>query len=170
MEPVALPPTLTMIRCDRRAMTLTTAGCGRLWAAAQAKHADGRLEPWEGIATCRTCPIGAKNAGREADAVFEPAAALACICPRCDRPAARLINDLLCISCYNRDLEAKRGRDAKGRRPKLCDQLHDERLAVMADGAARIETVPRVIGPLEAMLRVARHAKAPMSFGWAPAP
>ena len=166
MEP---NPTPTMMRCDRRTMTLTAAGCGRLWSAAQAKHAEGKLEPWEGIATCRTCPIGAKNAGREAEAVFQPAAALACICPRCDRPAARLINERLCISCYNRDREALRGRDAKGRRPRLCDQLHDERIAVMADGSARIQIVSRVIGPVEAMIHISRNAKAPIAFGWAPA-
>ena len=154
------------MHCGRRNMTLTHAGCGRLWEAAQAKHAAKKLEPWEGIAACWTCPIGARNAGREAEAVFEPAAALACICPRCDRPASRLINGRLCISCYNRDREALVGRDAKGNRPVLCDQLHDERIVVMADGSARIESVPRVISPVEAMIRIARHAKAPVAFGW----
>ena len=156
-----------MMRCVRRDMTLTQAGCGRLWEAAQAKHAATKLQPWEGITTCRTCPIGAKNAGTPMEAVFQPAAVLACICPRCDRPAARLINKRLCISCYNRDREALIGRDAKGNRPRLCDQLHDERLAISTDGGTRIETVTRVIGPTEAMLRVARDAKGPISFGWA---
>src|SRR5450759_2593872 len=101
-------------------MTLSTSGCGRLWEAAQIKHAAKKLEPWEGIATCHTCPIGARNAGREMEAVFQPAAALACYCPRCNRPASRLINGRLCISCYNRDREAAIGRNAKGSRPRLC--------------------------------------------------
>jgi hypothetical protein len=34
-------------------MTLTQAGCGRLWEAAQAKHAAKTLQPWEGITACR---------------------------------------------------------------------------------------------------------------------
>src|ERR1035437_9016007 len=107
MEPAARHPSgLEMMRCDRRDMTLSTAGCGRLWEAAQIKHAAKKLEVWEGIAACHTCPIGARNAGREVEAVFQPAAALAAYCPRCSKPASRLINGRLCISCYNRDREA----------------------------------------------------------------
>ena len=163
MEP---HPTPTIMRCDRRTMTLTAAGCGRLWSAAQVKYAEKTLQPWEGMATCRTCPIGAKNAGREVEAVFQPAAALARICPRCTRPASRLIKERHCISCYNRDQEALRGRDAKGRRPALIDRLHTETLAVTGDGPERRVRIDHVLGPVEAMLRLARDAKAPVAFGW----
>ena len=160
------PVTLAMMRCKRRSMTLSVAGCGRLWGGAQQKFADGKLQPWMGIATCRTCPTGAHNAGRAAEAVFVPAAILATYCPRCALPAPRLIGGRLCISCYNRDREALVGRDAKGNRPKLCDRIHDECLIVIGNGDARKVDVSRVLGAAEAMIRVAREAKAPISFGW----
>ena len=161
--PPAHPPTM---QCERRELTLTHRGCGRLWEAAQAKHAAKKLQPWEGIVTCRTCPVGARNAGRQAEAVFVPAAILAAYCPRCSRPASRLINERLCVSCYNRDREALVGRDAKGNRPALCDRVHDARFVVIGDGRDREVSVCRVLDAAEAMRRVARDAKAPILFGW----
>ena len=64
---------------------------------------------------CARCPIGAHHAGRQA-----PSRHLAeSTCARCEGHASRIIQGRLCVSCYNRQGEAERGRDRKGNVPGL---------------------------------------------------
>jgi len=77
---------------------------------------------------CLGCPVGAEFAGRTATperqhAKFRiagksrAASISTCLwrrCIRCQRPAARLIASAYCPSCWNRTLELRRGRNAKG--------------------------------------------------------
>jgi hypothetical protein len=106
------------------------------------------------------------NAGEQISVVAEEVATLSKICPRCLQPAERIINDSLCISCYNRAREAQLGRNAKGGTPQLCARLHDIDMAVLADGELRVTTTHRTVGAAEAMIGVARHAQTALAFGW----
>ncbi len=162
MSSANAPP---LFRCPRQAMTLTAAGCARLWSSAQAK----KPAPYEGRAHCFTCPIGARHAGKPEAALFEPVQELKAYCPRCRRVAGRLINGRWCISCYNRQREAEKGRNAKGGVPKLAHRVHAIRVAmVAADAAAIVRELPAVTSMAEAMLYLAQQAKGPVQFGVAP--
>lgn len=157
-----------MVECSRMAARLSLAGCQRQWKAAQERIPAS----WESIAHCRACPIGAVRSGATVAAASAQAAtaALQTICPRCEKPSERLIKNHLCISCYNRDLEAKKGINAKGGRPTICDAIHAEAVAVTAagggDGAIRI--VGRVTTRAEAIAILARRGFS--VFGRAPMP
>jgi hypothetical protein len=77
-----------------------------------------------------------------------------------------MVRDRLCISCYNRDLEAEKGRNAKGTRPRLV--LRDVVLDVEDGGVVRRERHRRVASAAEAMLAEARRAKGRLAFRSAP--
>lgn len=152
-----------MMRCERQRVTLTHAGCARLWESVQ--KADTRPKPWEARAHCVGCPVGARNAGKPHEAAFVPAVVLQALCPRCRRISDRMVGKALCISCYNRDREAKLGRNAKGGRPRLCDQLRTVVLSVVAGDEVAALHQAAVVDVAEAILRAARQARHPMAFG-----
>lgn len=160
-----MQPTLEMMRCDRRNMTLSRPGCAKLWLSANTGEKDRRPKPWEGRAACVACPLGATNAGVEQSPVAGAVESIRMICPRCERPAQRLIHDRLCVSCYNREREVRIGRDRKGNRPGLTDRLHGVSLAITdATGTTRIRQV-EVVSCVEAMIAAARKATGWMAFG-----
>ena len=151
-----------MMQCARRNLRLSTAGCSRLWLSADAKAP----EPWESHAACRFCPVGAVNSGKSVEPLGELVASIRHICPRCDKPSDRLISNRLCIGCYNRDREARIGKNAKGSVPALCKQLYTQRLALGTGGAGvSIHLSPRVTSRAESMMTLARTTKEAMCFG-----
>lgn len=157
---------LTLIRCDRRALTLSRDGCAASWRAAERKRPD----PWEGRWHCRACPVGAAHAGRpqaETAAVVE---SLQRVCPRCGRRAMRIIQGRLCVSCYNREREVLKGRNAKGGVPQLTAVLHDETVLIVRDGLLFRHTLRRVTGATEAMLTLGKAATGALLFSRPPAP
>lgn len=163
----ALPATFF---CERQAMTLSEKGCVRLWKSARERRPDA----WEGRHNCLNCPIGAANAGVSAPEASAARAseALRMICPRCTRPAGRLVNAELCVSCYNRKREIARGRNCKGNPPiVLQSRLRDVTLCVSHDGtpAPAVEMFPAVMSLAEAMILAAKRANGPVTFSL-PAP
>lgn len=101
----------------------------------------------------------------------EASDALKRVCPRCTRPASRLINGQHCVSCYNRQREVLIGRNRKGTAPKkLLGMLHPEVLAVagQAGTEATVHLAASVASRVEAMLMLARKATGPICFGAAP--
>lgn len=142
-------------------MRLTTGACGKLWLSANGKV---RPQSWEGRAACVGCFTGAANAGQPIDLAAEAAAEWREVCPRCCRPTARLIGGEHCVSCYNRAREADIGRNRKGNRPALADQLHDEHLMVLEGRQAAVVTTGRVLDASELMVRAAKVANHPMVF------
>lgn len=160
MPPVRSAAAPAMMRCQRRSVTLAETSCAASWEAAQKK----RPEPWEGRWHCRSCALGAEKAGKPLPQTAIAADALSCLCPRCCRPSPRLINGHLCVSCYNRDREAARGRNAKGGMPRLTAKLHDVTLLVVEEGAVRRETLDRITGSQEAMIMLAKRARRPIAF------
>lgn len=153
-----------LFHCQRQNMRLTAAGCARLWRSAQDKG--NAPKPWEGRLACVTCPFGAANAGVKVSPVVESVAILSKVCSRCLRLSDRIIEGRLCISCYNRQAEADRGRNAKGGTPRLCAILHDMDVAVFSGEGIEITHAGPVLGAAEVIVAFARRAEAITSFGW----
>lgn len=155
---IELPPTFL---CDKLKMTLTKPGCARLFLSAERQ----KPEPWEARSACRNCSIGAAHAGRVVQAASVALDEIRRICPRCERPASRMIRGELCVSCYNRDREVTVGRNAKGHRPQLADKLHTFHLVVIQGGLSNVVHRPRVTGAPEAMVSLAKQIGQSVAFG-----
>lgn len=161
--PLVLPETF---RCDRQGMTLTVAGCARLFASTVKK----KPEPYEGRWHCQGCPIGAANAGAPVESIAIGGQDWRLVCARCLRRSDRLIHGRHCVSCFNRGREARIGRNKKGGRPKLIDRLRAVTLAMTrADGVTELVAAKAVIGPAEVMVQRARTATGRLAFGMPPA-
>jgi hypothetical protein len=145
-------------------MTLTRAGCSRLFKSTIEKPPAA----WEGRASCQNCAIGALYSGLKVAPTALAVKAMSLICPRCDKYAARLINERVCVSCYNRELEFRSGKNAKGTRPRLT--LRPGQI-VVRDGA-----IQRTVGfeflknHAEAIVILSKRAAGPLSFGLVPVP
>jgi hypothetical protein len=149
---------LDLFRCERQRSTMTRSGCTRMWLSAQAE----RPHPWEARHKCATCPIGAGHAGQTMSSVAEAVAALRLICPRCNRPSDRQIKGLICVGCYNRQLEAIKGVNGKGGKPRL--KLRSERVIVIENGTARLAQHQHALNLIEIIIIEARHAAGPLAF------
>lgn len=162
------PSATEMFRCDRQAMTLSVGGCARLWRSVKERRPD----PWEARHHCVGCPLGATHAGdTQAAAAHDRASeALRRLCPRCFRPANRLIRGRHCVSCYNRTREVARGRNAKGNPPVVVQaRLHAVTLAVgypwPSNRGSDAQTFIEVTSRIEAIILGAKRAKGPVFFG-----
>jgi hypothetical protein len=164
MQSMQYPNPIEMMRCERRAMTLSKPGCARLWESANGAKAP---EPWEARSACRGCAVGATSAGRTIRAVDTAADVWSVICCRCLQPASRLISATFCVSCYNRQREAIVGRNAKGTRPALSDRLFCARFAVGQGKGVRVVVRPHVTTAAEAMIQTAKtnSARGALAFG-----
>lgn len=152
-------------QCARQKMTLTVAGCRRLWVSAQEKRPD----PGEGRHSCLSCPIGAQHGGQApaAAAASRASEALRRFCPGCSRPASRLIHGLHCVSCYNRRREIAVGKNAKGNPPAVvAARIHDVALSVATPTSApAVEVFQAVASRVEAMVFAAKRAAGAIHFG-----
>lgn len=141
-------------------MRLTKTGCVTLFISANRKEAP---PSWEGRSACRSCPLGAEHAGRKpAPPVIDPV--LGTTCPRCLRPSAHLVWRRLCPSCDARAGEARRGRNAKGTKPKLMGRLAPRAVTVTVGDTVRLQRIESAIGLIEAWMAIARPLKAPVIF------
>lgn len=154
---------LPMITCERGPLRLTAASCARMWLSCRAK----RPEPWEGRFKCLDCPTGAGHAGC-VQAPPTVADRLKNICPRCGLERDRMVGNRFCVSCYNRDREVVVGRNGKGTRPRLTDQLHAVSLTIVEDGIVRQVMFERVTGRVEATLAAAKQARGSIVIGRPP--
>ena len=94
-----------MFSCEKLHATLSEQTCAQ-------RHLSGKF------LTCKDCAIGAANAGRP----IPENTRFSALCQRCRTTGNRLVSGRLCISCYNRELEFKKGKDRRGKKPSL--QLH----------------------------------------------
>jgi Zn finger protein HypA/HybF involved in hydrogenase expression len=150
---------LMMMRCDRQNMALSVQGCAKLYTSTIAL----RPQPWEARFGCLACPIGAANAGHPVVTTSESTELLRTICPRCRRRAFRVIQNRLCVSCWNREREVRVGRNGKGGKPRLV--LEPVVMAVVSSDAVRTIEAPMMSGMIEAMIAAARSATGPVAFG-----
>ena len=156
-------PALEMMRCDKRSMTLSKAGCAKLWLSAQ----ENRPKEWEGRFACIGCRVGAMSAGKPMPETAEAVEAWRMVCPRCRRPAQRMISGRFCISCWNRNREATASppKNSKGNPPRLLlDRLHSEIVVVSDGAAARIVREENVVDLTELIVLHARTATGALAF------
>jgi hypothetical protein len=150
-----------------RARLLTTA-CSKRWR--QAQVATGWAA--EQIERCRGCAIGAAHAGEKTvrySTLYDSP-----ICPRCGRGSARrLVGGNRCISCFNREREYIRGKNAKGSKPVHAIPLHRRTVRYAVEGGdVQDLTIPHSRDLVELMLTVLRTKRGRPSFyftGQAPA-
>ncbi len=137
-------------------LTLSTDSCAALWLRAK----KARYEPGSTIGICKGCDIGAQHAGRK----NEPVVPVVAGCVRCHRASLRLVNNLTCISCYNRERELVQGRNARGCKPIHLAPLGPVSLAYRVGSRVSQVTLRRVSGMLEAELSVVRRLQQSVDF------
>jgi len=124
-------------------LRLTKTGCETMFKRAQKADLETELS----LIPCRECETGSKNANVK----IVPRVQRMCV--RCERRefGLRLLSDMLCVSCWNRQSEVLKGRNARGCAPLKFKPLniydYDDDLIVVArnvDEAGRI--VERMTG------------------------
>jgi hypothetical protein len=145
---------------------MSTAACAKNYKAAPADAKSGRL------CGCIGCSVGSEHAG-----VSIPAPGISddVVCSRCLRSASqmressvgmRLVRGTICVSCYNREKEVIRGRNAKGTPPRKWARLFPAGIGYVSGGSFCVTKLPLVAHRVEAMLTVMRRAPGPVSIGW----
>lgn len=100
---------LRLFRCESQAATITVKSCLENYRLAKSEL---RTNYRPHLQHCAYCPIGACHAGEK------PRARARTICPRCHRPGPRFVwSSGLCVSCYNRMGEVRRGKNRNGNPP-----------------------------------------------------
>jgi len=143
--------------CTRLHAGLSTSTCATLWRAAN----DGRSERYT---ACRVCPVGAVHAGVP-NASRSPIRG-ALVCARCTRGATRLIGKRLCISCYNREREVIRGRNARGVMPRKLALLSGRRVLYLSNGRVNLVRSDRTTSDAELIVATMRDAVHSVAFAW----
>lgn len=136
-------------------LRLSVESCADQWRAAQKK----KPEVWSSLSVCRGCAVGAQHAGH-ADHVALPSDSVGgSLCTRCHHPSSRIICGRWCPSCYNRTLEVRKGRNARGKKPLQLPPLFTARIGVVQDGLVSTVEVRDVMTFVEAEMVVLRRAK-----------
>ena len=163
--------------------TMSPGACARNYASAPGVVRSGRLQG------CLGCAIGHQHAGAGNETVLpssEHVASTGSIgrsaCLRCRRsgrePSSRLIGRMrlirdhtICVSCYNREREVLRGKNAKGAPPRKWAGLYFTQVSYVKNAKAcwrAALTVP-VFDRIEAALLMLRRSGAQGIFFAAPA-
>lgn len=100
-------------------------------------------------ALCSQCPVGAAHAGQKLIAGISSK-----LCCRCGRTDQRLIRKQVCVSCFNREAEYLRGRNAKGVFPVHARPVRPADVFVAGHGPIHLD---RVAEPAEAVLMALRR-------------
>ena len=116
--------------CERLSAMLRPAACAQ-------RHRDA-LSSANGLhSACRRCPIGvahAENSSSKVPVSMMPHTA----CARCGARSQRLVNKRLCVSCYNREREARVGRNARGKSPICFQPVHRRDVMLRAPDGSRV--------------------------------
>ena len=146
-----------MFRCQTWRANLAVPSCAARWRKAQKARGEDAVIEWR---LCASCPIGAAHAG-------EPQMPRAAnfgtnVCCRCRRGTLRrMIGQRHCISCWNREAEWRKGRNARGNAPiKALAELRYLTLAVVLDpgqpGERTVEYTDIAIDEEELRLTIGR--------------
>jgi hypothetical protein len=150
--------------CQPYRAKLSTTACSQRWRTAQQVKGDAAAR----FEKCQACPIGAAHAG-EAVTYFSPLFGKP-ICTRCRRGSMRrMIAGRLCISCYNRELEFGRGKNAKGNPPEIKLDRRTVRYAIEGAGIQTL-TLEHSADLVELMVTVLRKTRGRIVFGFHGAP
>ncbi|GJE41128.1 hypothetical protein [Methylobacterium soli] len=173
VEYIELVSGLLHFRCERLNGTMSTANCAGRAAIAEREKAEGRYS------SCLFCPIGMVHSGREHPLrILRQAAAAAgatrevigaadtpACCPRCGRGAFRIVHSAgVCVSCYNREREARIGRNAKGKAPITFKPLRTWRVGIVLNGERTYALVHGVQSESEAIKRLIKKYDGALGF------
>jgi hypothetical protein len=150
-------PGKPMFRCEKRRAIIMLERCSTMWQEGNRKNCDDRF--W----LCRGCQIGAKHAG-VGDATLSPLYASS-ICARCGTSSMRLIHGHLCVSCYNRAAEYKKGKNARGNAPVTHPTLYRISLRYMAGSQVKTKTRDDAASSLELVIGALRDEPKQVTFG-----
>lgn len=157
----ALVPGRLFFRCERMRGTLSTTACADMWRKANDLN-DGSC------GNCMRCPIGAVHAGEVAASMSPLKGTLTCA--RCHRGATRLIHKHLCVSCYNRGAEYRKGRNAKGTAPIKHAPMHPRSIRFLCGDDLKSIRLAESVDTEELMVAALRESKRRVLFSFNPAP
>ena len=143
--------------CTRLRANINTATCASFWREANLGNSERR-------ALCKCCPIGAHHAG-VSDASLSPIRG-ATLCARCVRPATRLIQANICVSCYNREREFMKGRNARGKIPVKIGALCARQITYHSGSRVITIRAERSRSSAEMVVRVLRDSLHLARFAW----
>jgi hypothetical protein len=150
-------PGVQHFRCDKLMATLAVRSCADMWRKANHDNV-------ERLARCKTCPLGAAHAGETA-ASMSPFMG-ATVCARCQRTATRLIGKHLDVSCYNRQLEYIKGKNAKGSQPTKMRPLARRTIRYFAADDPTVLTIDHTANTEEMMVAALRDSKKQVTFAF----
>lgn len=141
-------PGKRFFRCERRRADIQVSVCASMWSDGQQRGASERF--W----ICRGCEVGECHAG--ADNANKSSFYLKPVCLRCLRMTMRMINNLICVSCVNRQYEYLKGRNARGTRPVAHPPLKKHSITYFSGGKAKTISQPHVTGLVELIVLALR--------------
>ena len=161
--------------------TMSPEACARNYRSAPDTVRSGRLE------ACLGCAIGHRHAGSQEQCVPTPTSATGLrakpACLRCRRSgrehASRLIGRMrlirehtVCVSCYNREREVLRGKNAKGAPPRKWAGLYFTHVSYVMNAQARwrVALAVPVLDRIEAALLMLRRDGVQSVYFAAPGP
>lgn len=113
---------------------------------------------------CRFCPIGAVHSGeRESENSSRLYGSM--MCSRCQRISNRLVGNRICISCYNRQSECKKGKNAKGNPLKLIRHYYAVNILIVRKGTVQIRVTENIMSFQEAIFSILLTEKENIVFG-----
>ncbi len=78
----------------------------------------------------------------------------------------RLVRGNLCVSCYNREREVVKGKNARGVPPSKLARLDPRAICYSENGRVRVHRTERTAGPVELLVAALRDARHEVAFGW----
>lgn len=120
-------PGVMFFQCKRLSATLRPEEC----AARHREATSSTLGKWS---ACSTCCIGAHHVSKDKGRPITAFRQIACV--RCDVRPTRLIAKMRCVSCHHRELEYRKGINARGTSPIHFRPLRPLRVGIQAaDGS-----------------------------------
>lgn len=164
-----------VFECPQHRVTMMEVSCRAAYKEAKETGRDGRR------ARCIGCPIGALHSGETIQATSDTGR-YGLFCVRCRRTSndctdsrqvgsMRLVRNLVCVSCYNREREVVRKQNAKGGEPRKWAGLRPITvIGVADDGTKTVLTLPMGIDMTEAILTLHRRTGLTRFYPAPPAP
>lgn len=149
-------PGQKFFQCEPLRGSLSVTACAGMWAKANGAKPDN-------VSKCCGCPVGAAHAGSK---IVTTAIQRRKVCCRCLRVSGRLIRGVICVSCFNRELEVINGKNAKGLPPVKHPPVGAYRLRYRVDGVPRDRRFDRVVNASEAIIAMVHKHGSEVQFGF----
>lgn len=145
--------------CSRLSATLSSASCAGMWRHANLEKESYRHEK------CKGCQIGAFHAGEKEMSSSKLMGKK--ICARCHKLSRRFVRNDICISCYNRQQEWVKGRNARGTTPIKQKPLYPGNVPYLVAGKEmHIAKVDLVESTVELVTKILRDNRKEVMFGF----